>query len=302
MKKIVRYGYGDSFNDLFIDNNTILKKSKNEYGTRKINLEINFYKFIFDNSIVFPIPKLITSSNGLYKMEFLKDTVPLHIYFKNKPENVINSILKEIILKLENIHFFKQHTSSYLTDLHYECITKLENRFSEIKSIIHDVKINTINGLKVLSIENILDNIKTYINNIPIKSYFELIHGDLNFNNILIKPETEEIFFIDPRGYFGSTELFGIKEYDYAKIKFALSGYDNFDMEQESIITNDNGNITFNIDPILSLNVILENNLTTLLMVTLWLGNSHSFKHNKQKCLKSYFYALYLSTLFFSTK
>ena len=34
-----------------------------------------------------------------------------------------------------------------------------------------------------------------------------------------------EIIFIDPRGYFGNTKLYGLKQYDFAKLLFGLSGY-----------------------------------------------------------------------------
>ena len=37
------------------------------------------------------------------------------------------------------------------------------------------------------------------------------------------------MYFIDPRGIFGETLLFGLKEYDYAKFLFGLSGYSKFD-------------------------------------------------------------------------
>ena len=59
-------------------------------------------------------------------------------------------------------------------------------------------------------------------------------------------------------------------------------------------------NIIFKMNNIIPLEKIIDNNLETFLMITIWLGNAHCFKHNYNKCLKSYFYGLYLATLFFN--
>lgn len=57
---------------------------------------------------------------------------------------------------------------------------------------------------------------------------FSLIHGDCTFSNTLIEPDGRPVF-IDPRGYFGHTELFGDPAYDYAKLWYSLAGnYDQF--------------------------------------------------------------------------
>lgn len=53
------------------------------------------------------------------------------------------------------------------------------------------------------------------------------IHGDLNGSNVLVSDDGE-IKFIDPRGYFGKSVGIGPCEYDYAKVLYALSGYDKF--------------------------------------------------------------------------
>ena len=48
-----------------------------------------------------------------------------------------------------------------------------------------------------------------------------------NFSNIIVNTD-DKIKLIDPRGYFGKSYIYGIKEYDYSKLIFALSGYDEF--------------------------------------------------------------------------
>lgn len=59
---------------------------------------------------------------------------------------------------------------------------------------------------------------------------FCLIHGDCTFSNILLRPDGEPVL-IDPRGYFGFTELYGDPAYDWVKLYYSLVGnYDQFNL------------------------------------------------------------------------
>jgi hypothetical protein len=57
-----RIGYGSNFNKISInkDKNIIKKECINEYGQKKINYEINFYKFLINNNILFKTPKIFS--------------------------------------------------------------------------------------------------------------------------------------------------------------------------------------------------------------------------------------------------
>lgn len=57
---------------------------------------------------------------------------------------------------------------------------------------------------------------------------FAFIHGDCTFSNILLRNDKEPVL-IDPRGYFGQTELYGDPAYDWAKLYYSIVGnYDQF--------------------------------------------------------------------------
>ena len=69
---------------------------------------------------------------------------------------------------------------------------------------------------------------------------FVLLHGDCTFSNIVLKYDTEPIL-IDPRGYFGTTELYGDVAYDWAKLYYSINGnYDLFNLKQFSLEINEN--------------------------------------------------------------
>ena len=59
---------------------------------------------------------------------------------------------------------------------------------------------------------------------------FRLIHGDCTFSNLMLRADGTPIL-IDPRGYFGATELYGDVAYDWAKLYYSIVGnYDQFNL------------------------------------------------------------------------
>ena len=113
---------------------------------------------------------------------------------------------------------------------------------------------------------------------------YNLIHGDTHLGNILLD-ENDQLYFIDPRGYFGSSKLFGLYEYDYAKLLFGISGYSVFDnMKIDDLCIKDN-NIT--IDFIKNHEHVFKEGLfdevTTLLCLSIWLANNNCFSNVNKK-------------------
>lgn len=60
---------------------------------------------------------------------------------------------------------------------------------------------------------------------------FCLIHGDCTFSNLMLREDGSPVL-IDPRGYFGFTELYGDVRYDWAKLYYSIVGnYDRFNLK-----------------------------------------------------------------------
>lgn len=63
-------------------------------------------------------------------------------------------------------------------------------------------------------------------------SQFYFIHGDCTFSNLMVREDGSPVL-IDPRGYFGFTELYGDVRYDWAKLYYSIVGnYDRFNLKQ----------------------------------------------------------------------
>ena len=236
-------------------------------------------------------------------MEYLENYEELYkIFYKIDKSKQLN-ILTKIFTILNTIHKKSEYNINqiiYTRDLMIETKDKLITRFKEIEHIINEYRhIKYVNNIKIKTFDEILSiievNVLEYIKSKSNYTY-SLIHGDCQFSNILIH-KNNDIKFIDPRGYFGNTMLFGIPEYDIAKVFFALSGYDHFDNQiiEELNIINDNINIkleSYDFDSVYNLFPLYSKNFIIILMITIWLGNAHIYKSNINKCITSYFIGL----------
>lgn len=309
-KEEKRLGYGSNFNQIYIDDktNTIKKVSFNDYGMKKITHEKKFYEFLLNHKIAFPVPKIHCFLENGYIMDYLYDYTPLYKIFTTCDKEKQNKIMIKINDYLKNLHDSDKimvNKDEYYKNLNIEINMKLLQRYEVIKSLVQNYDyIKTVNMIKIIPFHKLLDLIQKEIYEIINNKkdyYFVPIHGDCQFNNILYNDVTEQLCFIDPRGYYGEKEIFGISEYDYAKIIFALSGYDEFDNRRVDELNINVDNISIQTDNLLDTHAsISSNKLGYLLMLSIWLGNSHCFINNENKAVYSYFIGLYLGSKYFT--
>ena len=88
-----------------------------------------------------------------------------------------------------------------------------------------------------------------------------------------------------------------MKEYDYAKIYFGLGGYSYFDLKEVTVLNIINKEEII-IDMKEMVNIFELPDIIQVLILCIWLGNAHCFLSNEFKVVESYFYALYISTLY----
>lgn len=314
-----REGYGASFNILWRKGDLIKKQSRNEYGAKKILNEMLFYRFLSESKIKtppidFPIPEVVqmqpASEHPYYIMRFYESFKPLYQVFPHVSFTEQQDILLKIKTYLSNLHNSAQITitkEDYLQHLLAEMETKLLTRLGEIKFITDTYSyIKSVNGIPLMHINDILAILKRcsedYVATKQEPFTLHPIHGDCQFNNILIDTKNNNsLLFIDPRGNYGSSVLYGIPDYDEAKVKFALTGYDLFDsmdiyapdidIHDDAMTLRD-----FRLDGYKDILMNTQNEFSTLLTLGFWLGNAHCFLRNPQKAVFSYFYAMWLAS------
>jgi hypothetical protein len=279
--------YGFLFNDIKIHGDILIKQSKNTEGADKIADEFSFYKKIIDENINFNIPQLIDYSPGILKIKYIANSTTLTniINYDN-----INYYITKVFDNLNILHnnvFIVDYDTIY-KDTIYEIETKIISRYNKTNwdQIPEFDTITHVNGLKIKNMYDYVTKIKNEIfsilSNHPTK--YSLIHGDTHLGNILHEPPNN-LYFIDPRGVYGHTKLYGLKHYDYAKFMFGLSGYSKFDIIHIHELRIKNSNLA--IDFIKKYEDIFLNNsfdrLTQLFTLSIWLGNNSTFINTNKK-------------------
>lgn len=207
-----------SFNEIIFNENTVTKIANNEYS-HLIKNETNWYKnsakYLDKNNF---IPNLINSTDNSITLSKLdKNFKPLFEY-KDFSKNTLNNLINFIS---EFIHASKPidiSCAEYDTDVDLEIIQKTISRVNKIYGMLY-------RPLDQNDLMNLLTKAKEVINSKFSREY-HFLHGDLNFSNILY--DGKDFALLDPRGYFGNTKLFGPDWYEYGKIYYGLSGYDDF--------------------------------------------------------------------------
>lgn len=292
MKIIKRNGYGANFNILYYDeiNLIIIKKTINQYGINKLKNEINFYNFIKENKIKLNIPIIYKYDNDTITMNYIKQN-------KLNDYNYLNIIINN----LTNLHDYNNifvNKDYYRKLLLEETIIKIKDRFITIKDIIYINNILFVNNIKLLDFDTIIEKLNEYFNlyidDILTEYKLQPIHGDPQYNNIIF--DNYNLTFIDPKGIFGSSEIYGIKEYDIAKLFFSLSGYEKFDNMIFDFIHINNNNL--NIDFINIPNFDIYNSKFIIyLFISIWLSNAHIFINEPYKVIYSYYIGLYFASI-----
>jgi hypothetical protein len=297
MKLVQRCGYGGSFNDIFIDGDKIIKKCKHSGGVKKIENEITFYNFIKCSCVDFPVVNVVGYIDNGYIMEYLKDYEPLY-----KSKNIDFDLVYNKLNILHSSYELKVSKEYFMSQLYNEIDKKIIERYKIIEHVVSEYNfIKRVNGLDIMKFEELHKKINNEIHKEidSLECYkFVPIHGDCQFNNILVKDGN--IVFIDPRGHFGESSIFGMKEYDMAKVLFAISGYDEFDSRSIDNIDICDDELLIELKS-LRTDIFNRPKLEVLLMLNIWMGNAHSFVNNKYKMIYSYFISLYLGSLYFST-
>jgi len=236
------------FNKITISNNKVIKEALDSQGESLAAREVAWYQFANSHGVV-DIPKVF-AYNPL-TMEKVTGKHPYELGGLSKAERL--QILEEIVQGLQQLHSVASapvDQSSVITAY----LTKTMDRLRSVENLIPfaDQRTVVVNGRTCCNVlfdpkplENAIHNL-----NVP---QFTFIHGDSTFSNTIYESQSKlklralsEVgisqspalthghpVFIDPRGYFGETELLGDPNYDWAKLYYSLKGnYDQFNLQR----------------------------------------------------------------------
>jgi len=218
------------FNRVYIEDGLFVKEPIDAQGEALARREIAWYREIqsrnFEN-----IPQIV--SYQPLKMEYI-DGKPIYEYGNLTTEEK-TQLLRQIVDCLRSVQSLKQ-VAADRASYHEAYIGKTFQRLEKVRDLVPFAKAAyiTVNGRQCRNVfacrEELERRMEQYV-----PTQFKLIHGDCTFSNIMLRSGKIPVL-IDPRGYFGQTELFGDPAYDWAKLYYSIVGnYDQFNRKRFSL-------------------------------------------------------------------
>lgn len=206
----------------------LTKKPANAYGEKLAIIESAWYQYLQEKKQTDFIPKIYE-----YKPLKMDLIAGAEIALQKFSLEEKKFVLRNIIAQLKILHKIEKIKAN-AKDLKKEYIEKTLARIEKVKTLIpfsseKNIHINQKTCKNVFfhleAFEKLFEELST--------ENFYFYHGDPTFSNILYDPNRSKVYFIDPRGYFGNTKLYGDKDYDFAKLYYSLMGnYDNFNKKK----------------------------------------------------------------------
>lgn len=207
-----------------------------------INREIEWYKALSQYNFQ-GIPR-IYSTNPLVMERIYGE----NIFRANLDGDQKLLVLERLIKTLAQMHNLQPGQVNRF-DMQLDYYRKTIRRLRTIEAVLPfatepEICINGRNCINPLRQDNLFREIdRLFMKRLP---KFGIIHGDCTFTNTLLD-EQENIFFIDARGYFGSTSLIGDTCYDWAKVYYSVVGaFDQFNIKNFKLLISEK-NVAFRI-------------------------------------------------------
>lgn len=213
------------FNKMTINGDVVIKEGIDEQGRKLAERECSWYEKANENHISI-LPR-IYGTNPL-KMEYIRGK---NIYEYDLPYAEKKKILQKLINALKELH----ETEKYPADT-FSCreayYNKTFDRINQVRDLIPFAEQPRImiNGKNCRNVFFCKRELERKLNQIPCNE-FCFIHGDCTFSNLMLREDGTPVL-IDPRGYFGYTQLYGDALYDWSKLYYSIAGnYDRFNLK-----------------------------------------------------------------------
>lgn len=216
------------FNRITVQGDTLIKEPVDAQGEKLIKRERAWYEKAKDLGIGI-LPRIYTAEP--LKMEYIRGR---NIYECDLEYEQKRHILESLVTSLSQLHAVKRvpADSFSVKDAYF---TKTFDRLAKIQDLIpfgRDRYI-TVNGRKCRNVYYHKRKLERALDALVLNcKEFSFIHGDCTFSNMMVRENGEPVL-IDPRGYFGYSELYGDVRYDWAKVYYSVAGnYDQFNLKR----------------------------------------------------------------------
>ena len=213
-----------AFNSLEIRDDVIIKRPVDDQGRRLAVRELNWYrevqKYKFEQ-----IPQIYTLEPLTMQRIDGENIFRTNLSIAEK-----RTVIDRLVTSLERLHTLASAPAdmfSILDAYYYKTIKRIES-VRDLIPFAADEYIR-INGKNCRNPYFYKAQFRQRVKELLCDCQeFSLIHGDCTFSNTMVDSDLN-IIFLDPRGYFGFSELYGDVYYDWAKVYYSVYGdYDQF--------------------------------------------------------------------------
>lgn len=226
------------FNQINFKNNKVYKKAINNEYSALIKGEFDWYKKV--NKLGF---KDIPSIRELKNQELILENVKgKNIFSIDNPSEML-IYTKNCFYALNKLHSlsFIEANQSCCEEVY---LNKTIKRLKSVSSLFQlkdkELIINNSKCINILAFDNWEEILREAYKKLPIALQFTPIHGDPTSSNNIMR-DGGSICYIDPRGYFNKTGIFGDPRYDISKLYYSIvGGYDYFNRKLFDYEVSDN--------------------------------------------------------------
>lgn len=214
------------FNKITIKEDRVIKEGIDEQGRQLAERECAWYRKVAGMGIP-SLPEIF----GTHPLE-MERIQGKNIYECQFPYEEKKKILRRLIDSLQMLHGADQIPADTFSckEAYYR---KTFDRIRKIRNLVPfaDETYITVNKRRCRNVFYHKTQLEKRLEQLACDR-FCLIHGDCTFSNLMVRKDGSPVF-IDPRGYFGFTELYGDPRYDWAKLYYSIVGnYDCFNLKK----------------------------------------------------------------------
>lgn len=215
------------FNKITVKDDILTKEPVDAQGKKLADRECAWYKKAKEKGI--EILPQIYDTNPL-KMEYIDGR---NIYECDLSYTQKKDVLEKLVFSLNKLHASETKAADTFSIMKVY-FSKTFDRIGKIQDLVpyaRDKEI-LVNGRKCRNVFYHKRELERAVEKLVFScKSFAFIHGDCTFSNMMLRENGEPVL-IDPRGYFGFTELFGDVRYDWAKMYYSIVGnYDRFNLK-----------------------------------------------------------------------
>lgn len=214
------------FNKMTVEGDVITKEGIDEQGRSLAVREKAWYKFVMDKGYQ-QIPRIYAYEPFQMQRIHGKNIFQYELSYDEQKK-----VIDKLVDCLKKLHTFGETSTDYFS-IYEAYLGKTFNRLNKIRDLVPfaNDKIITINGRKCRNVFFYKDELIKKFENYQCDK-FVFLHGDNTFSNMMLDENMNPVL-IDPRGYFGYTEMYGDVAYDWAKLYYSIVGnYDQFNLKR----------------------------------------------------------------------